>query len=267
MKKSRKQLAALGLAVLLAVSMNMATLAGQWQQDNIGWWYDDNGTYPMNQWKEIDGKQYYFDDQGYMLYDTITPDGYQVGSDGAWIEAATAKTPTDYQKQVMEDTVSPLINSFDFYSNGKAELRTANLTSAQMVNLLGSHINRGFWNGETILFTGAVEKNYQYWFDKASTIKRGGDLYGRTIDENSIVSDNFIIIDGDRISVIGADGDGVAFPHVDSYTIDGNRLTVSLSYTIAYNVEELNTSGKATAVFVVNSDSFFGYSLESLKMN
>ena len=52
----------------------------------MGWWYlEDDGSFARGGWKEIDGKQYYFDSQGHMLQDTITPDGYRVGSDGAWI--------------------------------------------------------------------------------------------------------------------------------------------------------------------------------------
>lgn len=58
-----------------------------WVQDATGWWYRNaDGSYPVNTWKEIGGKQYYFDDNGYMLHDTTTPDGYLVGSDGAWIQ-------------------------------------------------------------------------------------------------------------------------------------------------------------------------------------
>lgn len=60
---------------------------GKWVENTTGWWYDNgDGTYPVNTWKEINGKQYYFDGNGYMLHDTTTPDGYQVGSDGAWIQ-------------------------------------------------------------------------------------------------------------------------------------------------------------------------------------
>lgn len=58
-----------------------------WVQDATGWWYRNaDGSYPVNTWKEINGKQYYFDGNGYMLHDTTTPDGYLVGSDGAWIQ-------------------------------------------------------------------------------------------------------------------------------------------------------------------------------------
>lgn len=58
-----------------------------WQQDATGWWYRNaDGSYPANTWKEIAGKQYYFGADGYMLHDTVTPDGYNVDSTGAWIE-------------------------------------------------------------------------------------------------------------------------------------------------------------------------------------
>ncbi|RGY98415.1 hypothetical protein [Clostridium sp. AM58-1XD] len=59
-----------------------------WMQDENGWWYrDTDGSYPVNTWREINGKQYYFGPDGYMLHDTVTPDGYTVGSDGAWTES------------------------------------------------------------------------------------------------------------------------------------------------------------------------------------
>lgn len=73
-------------ALILSTAMSITSLAGQWRQDTKGYWYEnDDGSYPTNQWQEIDGKHYYFDLNGYMLHDTTTPDGYQVGNDGAWI--------------------------------------------------------------------------------------------------------------------------------------------------------------------------------------
>lgn len=72
----------------LVASMSITTFAGEWKQDATGWWYqNDDGSYPVNQWQEIGGKQYYFNETGYMLVNTVTPDGKQVGSDGAMIQA------------------------------------------------------------------------------------------------------------------------------------------------------------------------------------
>ncbi len=66
---------------------NVTSEAEGWQKDSNGWWYRNaDGSYPVSTWKEIYGKQYYFDGNGYMLHDTTTPDGYLVGSDGAWVQ-------------------------------------------------------------------------------------------------------------------------------------------------------------------------------------
>lgn len=51
------------------------------------WFYagDDTKLY-QNKWlHDTNGKWYYFGDDCAMLHDTTTPDGYTVGSDGAWI--------------------------------------------------------------------------------------------------------------------------------------------------------------------------------------
>ena len=41
--------------------------SGTWKQDSKGWWYQKaDGTYPKNQWLQIDGKWYHFNISGYM---------------------------------------------------------------------------------------------------------------------------------------------------------------------------------------------------------
>lgn len=67
----------MALGICLSSSIYKANQSNEWNMD---------ATYPVNTWKEIDGKQYYFGSDGYMLHDTVTPDGYTVGSDGAWID-------------------------------------------------------------------------------------------------------------------------------------------------------------------------------------
>lgn len=80
---------------------------GAWLQDSVGWWYcNADRSYTVNNWQFIDNKWYYFNEVGYMktgwilwnskwyycgtdgamLANTTTPDGYYVGSDGAWIQ-------------------------------------------------------------------------------------------------------------------------------------------------------------------------------------
>ena len=77
----------------MVVGSAMTSRAAQWQQNTTGWWYqEDNGSYPVNTWKWIDGKCYYFDGNGYMLSNTTTPDGYQVDASGAWVVNGVVQT-------------------------------------------------------------------------------------------------------------------------------------------------------------------------------
>lgn len=80
---------------------------GAWLKDDIGWWYcNADKSYPAACWQLIDGQWYYFNEAGYMatgwvlwnnlwyycgddgamLVSTVTPDGYYVGGDGAWVQ-------------------------------------------------------------------------------------------------------------------------------------------------------------------------------------
>lgn len=95
----RKKILVLTLAVTMASSMSMTVLAGQWVQENNDFKYqEDNGSYPANTWKWIDGNNdgvaecYYFDGNGYMLTNTTTPDGYQVNASGAWVVNGVVQT-------------------------------------------------------------------------------------------------------------------------------------------------------------------------------
>ena len=85
------------------------TVSEGWQKaaDGIRWWWQNaDGSYPASQWKDVSGKWYYFDAEGYMLTGWIkvggldyclapdgalyvnctTPDGYNVDANGVWIQ-------------------------------------------------------------------------------------------------------------------------------------------------------------------------------------
>ena len=53
--------------------------------NDYGWWYqEDDGSYPANTWKSINGKWYYFDGNGYMLtgWQEIEGEWYYLNEDG-----------------------------------------------------------------------------------------------------------------------------------------------------------------------------------------
>lgn len=82
-----------------------AQSTGAWLKDTNGWWYcNADKSYTVSNWQSIDGNWYYFNEYGYMVTGWVswnskwyycgsdgamytnetTPDGYLVGSDGAW---------------------------------------------------------------------------------------------------------------------------------------------------------------------------------------
>ena len=96
MKKTMKTLA---MAGAMTMAMGMTALAGQWMENGTGWWYDyGNGTWPASSWQWIDGNNdgiaecYYFDQYGYMVANTTTPDGYTVDANGAWVIDGAVQT-------------------------------------------------------------------------------------------------------------------------------------------------------------------------------
>lgn len=49
-----------------------------WKQDQIGWWYiNSDGSYPVNDWQNINGNWYFFNEKGYMATGWITWKGKQ----------------------------------------------------------------------------------------------------------------------------------------------------------------------------------------------
>ena len=95
----KKRLLFAAAIVSMTVTMGMTVYAGSWKQDNTGWWWqNDDGTYPAGKWEWLDGngdgiaESYYFDNSGYLLTNTVTPDGYTVNADGAWTVEGVVQT-------------------------------------------------------------------------------------------------------------------------------------------------------------------------------
>lgn len=75
------------ICILIASSiLSTVAYAGQWQQDETGWRYqNDDGSYKTGWIQNTDGQWYYLSDEStYMLTSTTTPDGYLVSDTGAW---------------------------------------------------------------------------------------------------------------------------------------------------------------------------------------
>jgi len=78
------------------VSMANNSLSG-WQYTNSNWYYYKNGNI-VTGWIRDNTKWYYISDDGSMLSNTITPDGYTVDSSGAWVPDARKYWNIDFSE-------------------------------------------------------------------------------------------------------------------------------------------------------------------------
>lgn len=95
-KKSKKK----------AKKIRNTEIAYGWYKDANGWWYmEEDGNWHSNEWKNTNGTWSYLDADGYaktgwftvsgiwyyagadgtLFVNTVTPDGYYVNADGAWV--------------------------------------------------------------------------------------------------------------------------------------------------------------------------------------
>lgn len=134
----RKGLAITCLVAGLSVLTSMTAFAGQWLTDDTGWWYqNDDGSYLQNGWHEIDGKQYYFQPDGYILRDTITPDGYVVDTDGSWLPEGAESEAVKRQKEA----ASRFVDVSKYFNTDLQDYEKAKV----ILGVRPYEIERGMW--------------------------------------------------------------------------------------------------------------------------
>lgn len=100
---------------MLTIGLASTAFAAGWQQNAAGYWYgtnDDNSTWYSDGWQWIDGNQdgiaecYDFGPDGYIYTNTVTPDGYTVNADGAWVIDGVVQTQQVAAPAQQEETAS-----------------------------------------------------------------------------------------------------------------------------------------------------------------
>lgn len=124
-------LTVVGLTTAL-VFTSIQSFAGQWLSDANGWWWqNDDGTYPTNTWRWIDGNNdgisecYYFNPEGYCVIGETTPDGYMVDETGAWIMNGIVQK----QQSTMTSSISSDDDNENFAFDVITKVRLANYGS------------------------------------------------------------------------------------------------------------------------------------------
>ncbi len=119
-----KKVALLAMIVATSTMMAMTTFASGWEKNVFGWWYRVGNSYLDDGWEWIDGdndgiaERYYFGEDGYLLTDTVTPDGYTVNEDGAWVKDGEVQKTTYYSQETAEKLALSYYNSKHPTDNG-----------------------------------------------------------------------------------------------------------------------------------------------------
>lgn len=166
---------------LLSMLASSTVFAGEWKFDNNGWWYqNDDGSYPANTWQWIDGNKdgvsesYYFNENGYMLANTVTPDNYTVNADGAWTVNGVVQT------QGQSTATNPVQNYDEQYPlKGRVEKYLGNENGFLCWYWAGPHVIR-----EGIVPAGMTGLDYVYQKaveHKDATYHAGLSQYGMDV--------------------------------------------------------------------------------------
>lgn len=144
------------LVLLMTAAITMAAAmpayAGTWQQDATGWWWqNDDNRYPTNRWEWLDGNKdgvaecYYFDQNGYLVVNAVTPDSFQVNGDGAWVVNGTVQTQAVGGEKTLSipdnvtvdenGTTVEYINGIPYYTYAKEEPQETNYEEIDMTEL------------------------------------------------------------------------------------------------------------------------------------
>ena len=113
------------LIVASVLALNPIGVSAEWKQDSTGWWYTDGESWYTG-WKSIDGKLYYFNNDGYMVHDT-TIDGYKLSSDG---------TLSQYESDTSTENNSSNSDSFDVNVNLKYNIYLGDKVKGTDTNII-----------------------------------------------------------------------------------------------------------------------------------
>ncbi|MFT8347672.1 hypothetical protein [Clostridium saccharoperbutylacetonicum] len=209
----KKRIIASMLTGLMIMGVAPIGASAEWKSDSKGWWYSEGYSWATG-WKEVNGKFYYFNSDGYMAHDT-TIDGYQIGSDGARVE----KVYQAGEKWIV---------------NGQWEFTINSVKTTKDRNQ--------FWNEkpEQVVIINYTYKNLGY-------VGLGMDLYMReftVMDEKGVVANLYPTNTTDcKPTPVGAISDGAEIGY--GLKNDSNNITIQVQQYTG-NASGQNALTKAT---------------------
>lgn len=248
----------LATTMMLSASMAFASYAGGWKNNETGWWYEnDDGSYVQNSWKTVDGKEYYFGSDGYMVSNTTTPDGRKVGADGALIKTVSSSNITYTADSVTNELVisdytyesyGTTHHIFELTNNSQATLEvrineTAKDSSGNIIGA-GSTEERDIPAGCTVFINNYLnDVKGACSFD--TSIQTAIDEYGVPVAQNISYEVTNL---GDKVLVKATNNGSVSaeFPKAEAMFFHGDKVVAYRTQFLCDNDYELKPGASMT---------------------
>lgn len=153
-------------ALFSAALLSTPVLAGEWRANSTGFWYvNDDGSYPTNAWQWIDGdgdgiyQCFAFDENGYLMLNQTTPDGYLVGAAGAWFDGVTPVTRTYPVGTYVEPTPIEGLQKYGYASDGTRLVTSRTGSKTSTSNKTNSSSSKNNKNTSTNKTNSSSSKN------------------------------------------------------------------------------------------------------------
>ncbi|MDO4787674.1 MAG: hypothetical protein Q4A19_00750 [Johnsonella sp.] len=290
------------LIAALATGFCVNAYAAEWKQDNTGWWYQkDDGSYPVSSWHWLDGNAdgnaecYYFNEKGYLLTGTKTPDGYEVNADGAWvvnnqvqIRQAAQAAASEAANETMKKAVAAISKSYlgRLYRTEAAKGAKLEADRSYSPSMSGEWLGYIFWDcfrdsgfsftfKEEEIFFKPHKGNEGKQISTSVTMNEFSEFFADAFGKNvNIVGlerafkEGIMGIGSSRNTVavnpnVANDIDRIYTLQFEDYAIRDGKLVASGKYEVHTQAGELIENGDIVSTFYKNETSYFGYTSDS----
>ena len=263
------------LTVVFSAALSFSAFAGEWRQDTTGfWWQEDDGSFPVSQWKWLDGNGdgvsecYYFNENGYMARSSFI-DGRQVNQNGAWVENGTVQTQKSWA--LVKDSNDPL-ELLAAATEASNELQSADMDFVMNMQMSA--------DGETMdtNTSGRIQmKNAQSPEEMQYVTEMNMDMLGTSVKTTAFYQDGWYYMDmnGQKLKMempyqqaIKAAQDSAGLTDISSakgslsYVSDASLVRNGSEVTIYYTADAQKLMEEVDAAYKA-----MGFSLSDLGMN
>ena len=244
-----KRMLAAGAATLLSAALlSTPVLAGEWRANSTGFWYvNDDGSYPTYAWQWIDGdgdgvyQCFAFDENGYLMLNQTTPDGYLVGEAGAWFDGVTPVTRTYPVGTYVEPTPIEGLWKYGYASDGTRLVTSRTGSKSTASNKANSSNDKNNTNPSTNKANSSSSK------DNSSVLNKPNAGNTASVAKKDLVTN--------KITVGKTDANGDGTTTGTGTTGTGNSTNASTTERVDPSTTAPSTSGFGPSVPKKNTSS------------